>query len=487
MFLRCKHCFKNGKPHRYYSVVENRRCRRGKVVQRQVLYLGEINDSQEAAWRKTLKVFDEDQGQELPLALFPDDRPIPPDELNALSLRMDRLALRRPRCFGNCWLGLHLWQELQLDQFWAGGLREHRAEVPWEKVLAILAINRLCDPGSEWRVHRQWFLTTALDELLGTDFSAAGKARRTWVMDRGIPTEEVLKEMRQEGIHYLVGTPKSLLSRQERQFVDKPWEQVHEAMRVKLLEQDQELYVLAHSQQRKKKENAMRRRKMKNLISGLNHLKPWRRKDKGKGIKRDNLLERVAVLKKEAGRVASFVKVTMPRPDEPINRSTFRIQFERERWNHSLQWDGAYILRGYLPEESRNDAPALWEMYMQLTQVEESFKTLKSDIAVRPIWHFTEKRVEAHILVAFLGYCLSASLRMKLSKHAPGLTPREVLEILGQLRMVDVCIPTTDGRRLIMPRYTEPETEQLMVLEKLRLQLPAQPPPRVRGKEVAMT
>ena len=269
--------------------------------------------------------------------------------------------------------------------------------------------------------------------------------------------------------------------------MDKPWEQVHEAMRVKLLEQDQELYVLAHSQQRKKKENAMRRRKMKNLISGLNHLKPWRRKDKGKGIKRDNLLERVAVLKKEAGRVASFVKVTMPRPDEPINRSTFRIQFERERWNHSLQWDGAYILRGYLPEESRNDAPALWEMYMQLTQVEESFKTLKSDIAVRPIWHFTEKRVEAHILVAFLGYCLSASLRMKLSKHAPGLTPREVLEILGQLRMVDVCIPTTDGRRLIMPRYTEPETEQLMVLEKLRLQLPAQPPPRVRGKEVAMT
>ena len=360
MFLRCKHRFKNGKPHRYYSVVENRRCRRGKVVQRQVLYLGEINDSQEAAWRKTLKVFDEDQGQELPLALFPDDRPIPPDELNALSLRMDRLTIRRPRCFGNCWLGLQLWRELPLDQFWAGGLREHRAEVPWEKVLAILAINRLyrcldhllplkdslCQHlTGRWKTLFDANFDVLLYDLTSTYFEGLceeipkakhgysrdgrgdcrqvvialvvtpkglplayevmpgntldkttlrdflkkiealyGKARRTWVMDRGIPTEEVLKEMRQEGIHYLVGTPKSLLNRREKQFVDKPWEQVHEAMQVKLLEENQELYVLAHSQQRKLKENAMRRRKMKNLVSGLNHLKPWRRKDKALSI-----------------------------------------------------------------------------------------------------------------------------------------------------------------------------------------------------------
>jgi hypothetical protein len=177
MFLRCKHRFKNGKPHRYYSVVENRRCDQGQIVQRQVLYLGEINDSQEAAWRRTLAVFDEDHQDTRQLALFPEDRPIPPEQLNALSLRMSQIQLRRPRSFGDCWLGLHLWTELRLDQFWSSRLSPRKGEVPWERVLAILAINRLCDPGSEWRVHRQWYLTTALDELLGTEFSAAAKDR----------------------------------------------------------------------------------------------------------------------------------------------------------------------------------------------------------------------------------------------------------------------------------------------------------------------
>lgn len=597
MFLRCKHRFKNGKPHRYFSVVENRRCDHGQVVQRQVLYLGEINDSQESIWRRTLAVFDEDRQDTRQLALFPEDRPIPPEQLNALSLRMSQIQLRRPRSFGDCWLGLHLWTELQLPQFWSSRLSARKGEVPWERVLAILAINRLCDPGSEWRVHRQWYLSTALDELLGTDFAAAGKDRlyrcldylmvykeqlcqhlverwktlfnakfdvllydltstyfegacegipkarhgysrdgrpdcrqvvialvvtpeglplayevmpgntidkttlreflkkiedlygkadRVWVMDRGIPTEAVLAEMRRDGIHYLVGTPKSLLSKYEQPLLDKPWEQVHEAMQVKLLEEDNELYVLAQSRQRQKKENAMHRRRLKALVGGLNHLKPWRRKDKGIRIDRDYLLEKIAVLKKEAGRVTGFVKVRIPEPGEAIDRSTLRFTFDRAKWNHALKWDGAYLLRGYLPECGEKSAPALWEMYMQLTQVEEAFRTIKSDIAVRPIWHFTEKRVEAHILVAFLGYCLSANLRMRLKTHSPGLTPREVLKMLGEIRMVDVCIPTTDGRELIMPRYTEPEAEQLMVLEKLGLTLPAQPPPRVRGKEVAM-
>jgi hypothetical protein len=184
--------------------------------------------------------------------------------------------------------------------------------------------------------------------------------------------------------------------------------------------------------------------------------------------------------------VTAFVKVRIPEPGEAIDRTTLTFTFDRAKWKHAMTWDGAYLLRGYLPEQGQKDAPAMWEMYMQLTQVEEAFRTIKSDIAVRPIWHFTEQRVEAHILVAFLGYCLSASLRMRLKKQAPGLTPREVLKVLGEIRMVDVCIPTTDGRLLIMPRHTEPEAQQLMVLEKLGLELPAQPPPRVRGKEVTM-
>jgi hypothetical protein len=327
---------------------------------------------------------------------------------------------------------------------------------------------------------------TTLRQFLKKIESLYGKARRVWVMDRGIPTEAVLEEMRRDGIHYLVGTPKSLLSKYERQLVEKPWEQVHEAMQVKLLEEDQELYVLAQSRQRQKKENAMRRRRLQKLVSGLNHLKPWRRKDKGKRIDRDYLLGKVEVLKKEAGRVAAFVKIHIPEVGQAVDRTTLKFTFDRAKWKHAMTWDGAYLLRGYLPEGGQKDAPAMWEMYMQLTQVEEAFRTIKSDIAVRPIWHFTEQRVEAHILVAFLGYCLSASLRMRLQKHASGLTPREVLRVLGEIRMVDVCIPTTDGRLLIMPRHTEPEAQQLMVLEKLRLELPAQPPPRVRGKEVTM-
>ena len=597
MFLRCKHRFKNGKPHRYYSVVENRRCGGDQVQQRQVLYLGEINDSQEIAWRRTLAVFDEGAGQSRQMSLFPEDKTIPPEQFNALSLRMNQIQLRRPRRFGDCWLGLHLWRELQLEEFWRGRLRSPKAAVPWEKVLAILAINRLCDAGSEWRVHRQWFLTTALDELLETDFSAAskdrlyrcldhllpykeqlcqhlagrwrtlfdesfdvllydltstyfeglcegipkakhgysrdgrpdcrqvvialvvtprglplayevlpgntldkstlkdflkkiealyGKARRVWVMDRGIPTEAALQEMRAEGIHYLVGTPRSLLSRHEQQLLEKPWEQVHEGMQVKLLREDPELYVLARSCQRQKKENAMRRRKLKKLLAGLNRLKPWRRKDGGRRLTRDELLKRVAVLQKEAGRVASFIKVQLPREGEAIDRGSLKFSFDRERWKHAMKWDGAYLLRGYLPESSEADAPAIWQMYIQLTQVEEAFRTIKSDIALRPIWHYTQKRVEAHILVAFLGYCLSASLRMRLWRHAPGLTPQEALAALGEIRMVDVCIPTTDGRELVMPRHTEPEAQQVMVLEKLGLELPVQPPPRVRGKEVTM-
>ena len=597
MFLRCKQRRKNGKNHRYFSIVESRRCRSERVTQRQVLYLGEINDTQEAAWRRTLAVFDEERGQSRQMSLFPDDRPIPPEELDALSLRMSQIELRRPRRFGDCWLGVHLWQELQLDQFWRIRLAEHRGEVPWEKVLAILVINRLCDPGSEWRVHRQWYLSTALDELLQCDFAAAGKdrlyrcldhllcykdelcqhlterwkslfdesfdvllydltstyfeglcqqipkarhgysrdgrgdcrqvvialvvtprglplayevmpgntldkttlkgflakiealygkARRVWVMDRGIPTEAVLEEMRREGIHYLVGTPRSLLGRYEQKLLEKPWEQVHEAMQVKLLEEGEELYVLAHSRERQQKENAMRRSKLKKLVSGLNHLKPWRRKDQGKRITRDVLLKRVEVLKSRAGGVASFVKVRIPEIGEAIDRTTLTFTFERAKWNHAKTWDGAYLLRGYLPEGSEHDPAALWRMYIQLTQVEEAFRTIKSDIALRPIWHFTQQRVEAHILVAFLGYCLSSSLRMRLSRQAPGLTPREALAALGEIRMVDVCIPTTDGRELVMPRHTEPEAAALMVLEKLGLELPPQPPPRVRGKEVRM-
>jgi transposase len=588
MFLRSKSRYKNGKWHRYFSVVENRRVSRGGVCQRQVLYLGEINDTQEDAWRRSLEVFDEERQCTCQLSLFPDDRPIPADAVNALSVKLTEMRLRHPRSFGDCWLGLQLWRELELDGFWGRALGQDRGEVAWEKVLAVLAVNRLLSPGSEWKLHRQWFLSSAMGELLGGDFALAGKdrlyrcldrllahkdalcqhllsrwrdlfnvsfdvllydltstyfegrceqnpkavhghsrdnrgdcrqvvialvvtpeglplayevmagntsdkttlkgflakiqrmygtARRVWVMDRGIPTEALLEEMRAEGVNYLVGTPRSLLSRHEQSLLEKPWQQVHEQMRVKLLEQEEEVYVLAQSGDRQKKENAMRRRKLKKLVAGLNRIKRHE-------TSRDRLIRRVAVLKKEAGRVSSFIQVVEPKADEPVTRQTFRCTFDRHGWRHAMEWDGAYLLRGHFTAEVAHEGDALWRMYMQLVQVEGAFKNLKSEVEVRPVYHQLEHRVEAHILVAFLGYCLLAHLKMKLTPHAPGLSPRSAIEKLSAIKLVDVEIPTTDGRWLILPRYTEPEAEQLMVLEKLGWQLPGQPPPRIRGGQV---
>jgi transposase len=599
MFLRCHSRKKNGKPHHYWSVVESRRCPGGQIVQRQVLYLGEINDGQEAAWRKTIRVFDEQAQDYRQMALFPAERAVPADEANALSVKLTEMRLLRPRSFGDCWLGCWLWDELGLSSFWKQKLGDNRGQVPWDQVLQILAINRLCDPGSEFAVHRRWFLNSAMDQLLGVDYSAAGKdrlyrcldrilphkdelcrflaerwrtlfdakfdvllydltstyfegmceeipkakhgysrdgrpdcrqvvialvvtadglplayevmagntsdkttlkqfvakieamygkARRVWVMDRGIPTEESLEEMRREKMAYLVGTPKAMLNKLEKELLTQPWRMVHEGMKVRLLEKDKELYVEAHSASRQSKENAMRRRKLKALVHGLNRLKPWRRRT---GIGRDQILKRVAVLKKEAGRVSSFVKVREPAPGEAVDRQTFICRFEREAWKKALERDGHYILRAYIPwedfpPEMEKTAQSLWAWYMQLVHVEEAFKSLKSDLGLRPIHHQVEPRVEAHILVAFLGYCLMVTLRMKLASAAPGLTPREVLKSLGAIQMLDVVVPTTDGRELVLPRHTEPEAEQAMILEKLGLELPAQPPPRIRASTIVL-
>jgi len=312
-----------------------------------------------------------------------------------------------------------------------------------------------------------------------------GPARRVWVMDRGIPTEKTLAEMRQDKVAYLVGTPKAMLKKLEQELVEKPWHAVHEGMRVRLLEKEGEMYIEAASAARQSKENAMRRRKLRALVHGLNRLKRRAR------ITRDQLLRRVAVLKKEAGRVSSFVKVREPAAGEPINRQTFVCRFEREAWKQAMERDGHYILRAHVPwgdfpPGMEKTAESLWGWYMQLVHVEEAFKSLKSDLGLRPIHHQIEKRVEAHILVAFLGYCLTVTLRMKLASAAPGLTPREVLKTLGAIQMLDVAIPTMDGRELVLPRHTEPEPEQMMILEKLRLELPPQPPPRIRASAIVL-
>ena len=184
MFLRATNRKKDGKDHRYFSIVENRRVPGGKTVQRTVLYLGEINDQQQAGWRKTLEVFDEQEQRYTALSLFPEDREIPADAVNSVQVKLSGLELRRPRIFGHCWLACELWQQLGLDEFWQARLPEAREAVSWEKVLRLLVVNRLLDPGSEFRVHRQWFVDSAMDELLGSDFTVAEKDRLYRCLDR---------------------------------------------------------------------------------------------------------------------------------------------------------------------------------------------------------------------------------------------------------------------------------------------------------------
>jgi transposase len=582
MFLRSNTRTKDGKQHRYFTVVESRRLQSGKVAQRQVLYLGEINDSQQAAWRRTLEVFDEAKQRLTPLSLFPEDRPVPADAIDSVQVKLSEMKLERARPYGNCWLGCELWRQLQLDRFWSERLPRGRESVAWSQVLELLVVNRLIDPGSEFRLHRQWFDQSAMDVLLGQDFAVAekdrlyrcldrvlehkqelfvhlqqrwkdlfdaefdlllydltstymegeaeqnpkarygysrdkrpdckqvvialivtpaglplayevmagntsekttlrafldsiesqyGKARRVWLMDRGIPTEALLQEIRtsRQETFYLVGTSRAKVKQYEKQWLELPWHKVRESVEVKLFAQDGELYVLAKSEGRQAKENAMRRKKLARL---LRKLRAMRRSCP----KRDQLLMRVGAAKTDVGRAFSFVKINLPSAGQEVTRETFTFRLDKDKLKEAELRDGHYLLRTNLVAE---DPAVLWDRYVQLTQIEAAFKCLKSDLGIRPIHHQLEHRVDAHILVAFLAYCLTVTLRHRLRVHAPGLTPRAVLEKLAGIQMLDVSFPTTDGRRLVMPRYTEPNPEQALLLHHLNLVLPQQPPPRI--------
>jgi transposase len=587
MFLRSTPRKKNGRIHRYFSVVENRRLPGSRTVQRTVLYLGEINDQQQAAWRKTLEVFDEDKQDFRTMSLFPDDREVPADVLDSIQVKLSGLQLRRPRTFGACWLGCELWQQLGLDEFWQQRLPEAREAVSWEKVLQLQVVNCLLDPGSDFRLHRQWYVDTAMDELLETDFSVAakdrlyrcldrvlpykqelfvwlkqkwadlfhsdfevllydltstyfegemeqnpkakrgysrdkrpdclqlvialvvttdglplayevmkgntsdrttlpgflkkiedtyGKARRVWVMDRGVPSEAILKDMRapERQTFYLVGTPKSKINQHEKKWLDLPWQKVRDSVEVKLYEHEGELYVLAKSGGRQAKENAMRRKRLARLLRKLRAMR--------KSLpKRDQLLLRIGAGRKEAGRAYGFVKIQMPSADQAVTRETFSFQVDKAKLKAAEQRDGHYLLRSNLTSE---DPAVLWTRYVQLTQIESVFRSLKSELSIRPIGHQLEHRADAHVLVAFLAYSLQVTLKNRLMKHAPGLTPAAVFEKLATIQMVEVWLPMVDGRWLVMPRHTQPEPDVQALLNQIRVTLPSQPPPRIKASQI---
>jgi transposase len=304
-----------------------------------------------------------------------------------------------------------------------------------------------------------------------------GKARRVWVMDRGIPSEAILQEMREpeRQTFYLVGTPKGRIHQHEKKWLELPWQKVRDSVEVKLYEHEGELYVLAKSQGRQAKEMAIRRKRLARL---LRKLRVMRRSLP----QRDQLLLRLGAAKKEAGRAFGFVKLRLPRKDEVVTRETFSFQVDKVKLQRAQQRDGHYLLRSNLTGE---DPAVLWARYVQLTQIESVFRSLKSELGIRPIYHQLEHRADAHILIAFLAYCLQVTLKNRLMIYAPGLTAAAVLEKLATIQMVEVWIPMLDGRWLVMPRHTQPDPDVQAVLDHLRLSLPAQPPPRIKGPSSA--
>jgi transposase len=582
MFLRCTRRVKDGKAHEYWNLVENRRLADGRVAQRQVLYLGEINASQREAWRKTIEV--QEQGARRQVALFPAGS-MPADDVHAIGVRLSELRVERPRQWGACWLALELWQQLELDSFWRSRLRPSREGTPWLKVLKTLVAYRLIDPGSEWRLHRQWFDASAMADLLDSDFALAekntlyrcldrlvehkdelfkflkrrwgelfgakfdvllydltstyfetdverseadlrqygysrdkrgdcrqvvialivtpegfplsyevlagntadsttlsdfldrierryGRANRIWVMDRGIPTEESLAKMRTMGASYLVGTPKGRLTRLEQAFLGQPWARVREGVQVKRLATEEDVYVLAQSDARIDKERGMRRKRLRRYIDRLHTLQ-------SQVLTRDQLLMKLGAARHEAGRAANLVQVTIPKASAKTSSLEFKL--DRDKLRQVRRREGRYLLRTNLGAQ---EPQRLWTFYIQLTEVEQAFKELKHDLAVRPIFHHNEHRIEAHIFVAFLAYCLQVTLKANLRPLAHGITPREVIAKFKTMQMVDVCVPTTDGRELVLPRYTQPEPEHRVLLQQLQLRLPEQPPPKITAQHV---
>jgi hypothetical protein len=574
------------------------------MVQRHVLYLGEISPSQAAAWRKSIEVFDEDAGRPRTLALFPEDRcaavtphlaiptaapsepwPALPDS-STVQLRLSEMRLCRPRQWGACWLAGQLWEELQLDRFWSERLPVNRKGTRWDQVLQVLVSYRLIAPGSEWKLHRDWFGRSAMADLLGSDFRLAephklyachdfllahradlfshlvarwrdlfnadfdvllydltstyfeinaadlpegdkrrhgysrdkrpdcpqvvialvvtpdglplayevlpgntadcktlrrfldkiaqqyGRARRVWVMDRGIPTEAVLAEMRASDppVQYLVGTPKGRLSRLEKDLLTKPWQQAREGVQVKLLAEDSELYVYAESVDRVSKERAMRKRQMKWLWKRLRELAAME-------ISREEMLMKLGAARSRAPTAWRLVDIAMDKES-----SMFIYRLNRQKLRRVRRREGRYLLRTNLTE---NDPALLWQYYIQLVAVEQAFKNLKGDLAIRPVFHQDERRIEAHIFIAFLAYCLQITLQRRLHALAPGLTVRSALEKFAAVQMIDVHLPTTDGRELLLTRYTQPEPETQLLIRQLKLQLPDQPPPKIATAAIA--
>ncbi len=572
-----------------WSLVETVRTADG-PRQRTLCYLGELNGSAQARWLKTIEVFNE-QGEAEQLRLFPSEVEPPADDPQVARVLVNRVRLERTREFGSCFLGWELWKHLGLDRFFEQAVDEEAAEVPWSRVAAVLAINRLCAPGSELAIEERWYPVTALDDLLeieegkindtrlyrcldrilphktkleqhlkqrygelfGADFDVLlydltstyvegaaeknplmgrgysrdhrpdceqmvialivnregfpfsyetfdgnradvstmesilrmverkyGKARRIWVMDRGIVSEENLAAIRKRGGQYLVGTPRRQMKRFEAELVKDDWTQVRPDVEVKqiAIPQGEETYILCRTAARKEKEKAIRKRFSTHMEAALEAL----RKSIASGRLKDRykMERRLGRIQARHPQVNDLFEVALR--DTPAGvRLLWEMKKERAAWRDLRE--GAYMLRTNLQADS---AEQMWSMYMQLTEAEASFRALKSELSIRPLFHQKEPRIKAHVLVAFLGYALWVTLKHLLRRrpaivpqpstsgvdNTQPLSPMKALALLSTLQSADIVLPTTDGREIRLRRITEPTTEQKSLLHQLGLDLP---------------
>ncbi len=586
MFLRPHQRNKDGKQHTYWSLVETRRTAGG-PRQRTLCYLGELNSSAQNRWLKTVEVFNE-QGQRTQLKLFPSDVEPPADDSAVARVLVEKVRLERTRQFGACFLGWELWKQLQLDRFFEQTTDSMGADVAWSRVAAVLAINRLCAPGSELAVEQRWYPSTALDDLLGIEegkindtrlyrcldrilpqktklerhlkqrygelFGAEfdvllydltstyvegaaeknpmmrrgysrdhrpdceqmvialivnqdgfpfsyetfdgnradvstmeavlrmverkyGKARRIWVMDRGIVSEENLEAIRKRGGQYLVGTPRSQMKRFEAELLQEDWTGVRPEVEVKqvAIPGGEETYILCRTAGRKEKEKAIRGRfsaRMEEALARLaKTIATGRLKDRYK------MERRLGRIQARHPQVNDLYQVELRDTKEGV-RLCWEIHKDRQDWR--TQREGAYMLRTNLQAGTAED---LWAKYMQLTEAEASFRALKSELSIRPLFHQLESRVKAHVMVAFLGYALWVTLKHRLQAK-PTVTPNEAdnskafyspmtaLSVLSTLQSADIVLPTTDGHEIRLRRITEPTAEQKQLLDRLGISLP---------------
>jgi transposase len=589
MFLRPNRRTKDGKEHSYWSLVETVRTADG-PRQRTLCYLGELNSSAQARWLKTIEVFNE-HGEAQQLKLFPSQVEPPANDPQVARVLLNKIGLERMRQFGSCWLGLQLWKRLELDHFFEEAVDEQAADVPWSRVAAVLAINRLCAPGSELAIEERWYPSTALDDLLGIEegkindtrlyrcldrilphktklerhlkqrygelFGAEfdvllydltstyvegaaeknpmmrrgysrdhrpdceqmvialivnsegfpfsyetfdgnradvstmetilrmverkyGKARRIWVVDRGIVSEANLQAIRRRGGQYLVGTPRSQMKQLEQELLKADWAQVRPDVEVKKVSipHGEEIYILCRTAGRQEKEKAIRKRFSARMEEALKRLA--KTIETGRLKDRNKMERRLGRIQASHPQVNGLYELTLRDTRDGV-RLQWSIKEERQLW-HGLR-EGAYMLRTNL---QAGTAAELWSQYMQLTEAEASFRALKSELSIRPLFHQLEPRVKAHVMVAFLGYALWVTLKHLLKRRA-AIVPRpsvsgvinaqplsagKALSLLSTLQSADIVLPTTDGREIRLRRITEPTAEQEALLQQLGLTLP---------------